>query len=650
MKEQRDPARRWGTAYATLAFAAVMLAAAVWLKQAFDRLRRSEETWKRSFDAASEGIFILDKDLTVIRHNRALAELLGKRPEEIIGKKCYELMHGADRQLESCVTCSAAEGRSAEAEFFEPFLGRHIYASADATRDDRGNVELIMHTVRDITAQKEAEQKVRDGLAFRQTILDTIPNPVFYKNEKGVYIGCNKAFAELVAGLPREEVVGKTPFDIASPELARVYHEKDMEMVENPGVQVYESQVRFTDGALHDVMFNKAAYLKPDGSVAGIVGVMLDITERKRAEERIREAEKRYRELAESLPQTLYETDARGTLTYVNETALRMFGTTRESVVNVVNVLEVVVEEDRQRLSATIEGMAAGRGGEMESEYLARRSDGTTFPCIVYSSPILDDEGNMVGSRGLLADISERKAYENELERLNIELEGYAHTVSHDLKNPIAKIAMAFELLEEGLEEPTPGPGARESMTEAIGIGKQSVTRTVDLIDDLLLLAEAGEPRDVEPVDVGKTVGEILSEKVTEIKEKGVKVEVDPDLGTVYASPIHVYQVFVNLVRNSLQHNTGRNPYLEIHRLSSGEGEHRFLVKDNGPGIPEDLSRLVFLPFAKGADTGSTGIGLSIVAKIIDTYGGEIETYNDGGACFEFTLRDYPAGPVSSSP
>jgi two-component system, NtrC family, sensor kinase len=88
-----------------------------------------------------------------------------------------------------------------------------------------------------------------------------------------------------------------------------------------------------------------------------------------------------------------------------------------------------------------------------------------------------------------------------------------------------------------------------------------------------------------------------------------------------------------------LKHNTNDHPELEIRRLESKGVERRYLVRDNGPGIPEELLGTIFTPFTKGKATGESGIGLSIVERIIKAYDGEIKVYNDNGACVEFTLR-----------
>ncbi len=132
-----------------------------------------------------------------------------------------------------------------------------------------------------------AEAALEEKQTLLQTILDAIPAPIFYKNLQGVYLGCNRAF-ETFLGLSRQKIVGATVFDLTEGDKAKVYHEADQALMAQGGEQIYESAVKGADGKSRDVLFHKAVFPRVDGGLGGLVGTMLDISERKRAEQEIR--------------------------------------------------------------------------------------------------------------------------------------------------------------------------------------------------------------------------------------------------------------------------------------------------------------------------------------------------------------------------
>lgn len=134
-------------------------------------------------------------------------------------------------------------------------------------------------------AELEAsEETVRTNEAFVKTLMNAIPVPIFFKDNAGLYLGSNDSYEEFY-GLPQDKIIGKSVFDIAPRELAEIYHAKDRELFEQGGTQVYETQVRNVRGDLRDVIFHKAAFTDSGGNVCGLIGAILDITDRKNAEE-----------------------------------------------------------------------------------------------------------------------------------------------------------------------------------------------------------------------------------------------------------------------------------------------------------------------------------------------------------------------------
>ena len=126
------------------------------------------------------------------------------------------------------------------------------------------------------------------NLQYIAQLVESIPSPLFYKDEHGRYLGCNKAF-ETFIGTPRDAVIGKSVFELSPPELASRYHAADQALFDHPGTQTYEAQVRGADGHDRDVIFYKGTFEHADGRLGGLVGVILDISERKQMEARIRQ-------------------------------------------------------------------------------------------------------------------------------------------------------------------------------------------------------------------------------------------------------------------------------------------------------------------------------------------------------------------------
>lgn len=191
------------------------------------------------------------------------------------------------------------------------------------------------------------------SLLFQQQLLDTIPIPIFVKNEECIYIGCNKSFEEFL-GKGRQDIIGKkSVHDIAPAKLAAVYHEKDLELMNNPGVQIYEFEVETKDKTKgnRQVIFHKATFKGDDGQLAGLIGAILDITERKKAEvekekliSQLIESEERYRTLFQNATDIIQIVRPDGQLLDVNSSLCNALGYSLEEALN-LNVFDIIDPE-----------------------------------------------------------------------------------------------------------------------------------------------------------------------------------------------------------------------------------------------------------------------------------------------------------------
>jgi PAS domain S-box-containing protein len=232
----------------------------------------------------------------------------------------------------------------------------------------------------DIGERKIAEKALEERQTFLDSLINAIPIPVFYKDREGRYTGFNKAF-ETFFGASRERLIGKTVFDINPPELAAIYHARDNELFESHGVQQYQSQVQDMHGLLHDVQFNKSVYTDGQGNTIGLIGTILDITERKRMEKALQASEARLKALSDASFEAIFLSE-KGICLDQNQTAARMFGYTRREAVGRYGT-EWFIPEDR---AMVLKNMNSGR--EDPYEATALRKDGTTFPCEIQARMI----------------------------------------------------------------------------------------------------------------------------------------------------------------------------------------------------------------------------------------------------------------------
>ena len=314
----------------------------------------------------------------------------------------------------------------------------------------------------DITDRKRAEKEAHDMLNFLQTLIETIPSPIFYKDTKGIYQGCNKAFEDLL-GLKKEETVGKSVYDVYPEDLAEKYHEMDSVLFRQPGKQVYEHQMMYADGTRHDVIFNKATYLNAEGTPAGLVGVMVDITEHKRAEEALRESEQRLSDIIDFLPDATFAIDRNGNVIAWNRAIEEMTGVEAEIMLG-KNNYEYALPFYSTRRPILID-LVFISDKEIEKKYHFIQKDGDVLLSEAdvplkgenhtlwgKASPLYDSRGNIVGAIESIRDITDRKQAEEVLKKREMDLKAKSHNLE-ELNIALKVLLKQREKDKEELEE-----------------------------------------------------------------------------------------------------------------------------------------------------------------------------------------------------
>jgi two-component system CheB/CheR fusion protein len=379
------------------------------------------------------------------------------------------------------------------------------------------------------------------------------------------------------------------------------------------------------------------SYRDETGQTDGVVLTFVDITERKRAQEK-------FRGLLEAGPDAMVIVDSDGKIVVVNAQTERLFGHDREELVG-------------QHIDMLIPERFRAGDHEHRSGYFADlhglRKDGTEFPVDISLTPFETEQG--VLRVGAIRDVTDRKRGEEaieranaELARKNTELEQFVRTVSHDLKSPIVTIQGFIGHLKRDAES-----GRADRLDSFAQHIEDAAARMRQSIDDLLELSRIGhvtmKPEITSTLDL---VQRVVKDHAEEINAKHVSVEIQSDLPPVFGDPAQLIQVFDNLVANALRYGCSSDaPQIRI-GASTEEGEVRLFVHDNGPGIPPQYQQRIFGLFEQLDEGGEgTGVGLAIVQRIVEFHQGRVwvESAIGEGATFWVAFPGQAAGGVSAT-
>jgi diguanylate cyclase (GGDEF)-like protein/PAS domain S-box-containing protein len=406
----------------------------VWLFQDITARRAAEEAlveslWEQQliFDNAMIGI-AYQRERTILRCNRRFEEIYGYPPGGLTGQPT-RLLYASQEAWEDAGQQFYGDGQAAEAFEGELLFYRrdgapiwvHVIGRPIEEQDER---QTWIWTHEDVTAHHAAQdalrrshleleqrvaertQELSQQLDFMHQLVEAIPGPVFYRNRQGLYLGCNQAFLAMI-GKSRTEVVGASVYDIAPRALADGYMAADEELFQRLGSQVYETQVMRADGQYRDVVFHKATYGGSGEAANGLVGIMLDVTDRKRMEQRLQQAATVFDSSAEGITITSPE----GEIIAVNRAFSEITGYCEDDVVGVnPRILQSGLQDPDfyREMWRTLHSCGRWRG-----ELWNRRKDGQAFLESLTISAVKDPQGCVTHYVGVFSDITElRKAHD----------------------------------------------------------------------------------------------------------------------------------------------------------------------------------------------------------------------------------------------
>ena len=373
----------------------------------------------------------------------------------------------------------------------------------------------------------------------------------------------------------------------------------------------------------------------------------IDTTERKKAEDALRESEERYRNIVEDQSELICRFLPDGTHLFVNEAYCRYFDTKRESIIG-QRFKPVIHPDDRQMVAQHIASLSP-HSPVMNIDQRTIFPDGRIRWQLWSDRAIFDQDGRIIEYQSVGRDITEQKRAEEaqkillqDLEMKNAELERFTYTVSHDLKSPLITIKGFLGILEKDMKS-----GDADRMHKDIARIQDATGKMENFIAALLELSRIGRianpPHNVSLAPIVREAAEMLD---TQIRERGVSLVIPDDSLIVYGDRVRLLQAFSNLLENAIKFmGDQKEPRIEI-TLNHNPGEDTICVRDNGMGIaPEHMTRIFTIFERLNPGIAGSGIGLALVKRIVEVHGGKCRVESEGlgkGSKFCFTLPEAP--------
>jgi PAS domain S-box-containing protein len=661
-----------------LKVAAKQLGLAAENRKLLQQLVHSRNEWASTFDSIPDYILVHDLDYRILRANSALLGRLQRQREDVVNRLCEEILPGAAVNWKGCPYCAHADCGGEE----DPCFGGYSVVSTSAYTGENQSRAGTVHVIKDITEAKAADERFT-------SLFNHMHEGVFVSTPDGKILDCNDAFVRMLGYDSKEDVL---KLDVAHSIYVDVEDRNKFrnEMARQGFVRNFEILLRCKDGRKIHVIESSVATRAPNGQIERYQGVVLDVTEMKRAEDEIR---RRNRELyvlnniAVTFNQSfdldeilqlimlqmveLFSTDTAAVYLFDEETSTlakkSSYGHRTEWAVDSesialppefiasvkANHAEIIDQEHLPQLPQVLQRAVELEGLRSWLWVVLWRKEKILGVLATSSRTAREfsrsEQGVMIAVGRQLATTIEkvqlynetRKAYED-LRRTQEQLlqsekmsavGQLISGVAHELNNPLTAILGYTQLLESETLEPR--------VEEFIQKLRKQAQRTQKIVQNLLSFARQHKPKRVH-VDLRSVVEDTIALRDYDLKVNNIEVVRDFEavLPSVVADPHQLEQVYLNIINNAADAmmDSGRGGRLRI-SIAADNGSVVTSFHDSGPGIYDP--KHVFDPFytTKGVGKG-TGLGLSICYGIVKEHGGEISAQNhpEGGALLQVRL------------
>jgi PAS domain S-box-containing protein len=645
-----------------------------------EEILRSHRQWTNTFDSIQDLVLLHDSECRVMKANHALLSRLGKSPSEVIGRVCEEILPRNHSEWKGCPYCRGSEEGFHEG--LDACFGGFAMVSTSSYLEQGGKQKGTIHVVRDITDGRIAEEKYR--MLFEQ-----VQEGVFVATPEGKLLDCNDAFVRMLGHSSREELMAlNVDSELYASSEQRETFRREVEL--HNFVRNFEVTLKRKDGALLTAVESSFASRDKNGKIDRYQGFLLDVTEKKRAEDEIRRRNRELNALNAMAVIATQSFDLDEILNLTLRQVVSLLGAETGSIY-LCDTDEATFRRragwgqrslDRARLSEIkfVDGfgdlVTRSRTEVLTAEYLPHvpsqvaefiRADGLSSWIWVLlwgkDNPIGimgissrdsreytgNDENLLVAIGRQLATTMEkvrlyeetcrayddlRRTQEQLLQSEKMSAVGQLISgVAHELNNPLTAILGYAQLLEtEGLSD---------RATDFVSKLFKQAQRTHRVVQSLLSFARQRKPHK-QQVDLCKVLDETLALRDYDMKVSNIKLErvAEESLPGVTGDPHQLEQVFLNIINNAVDAmlERGQGGILKV-RIYAEDGQVHAQFQDSGPGLKEP--KRIFEPFYTTKSVGKgTGLGLSICYGIVKEHGGDISAHNaaEGGAVIDVCL------------
>ncbi len=615
-------------------------------REAEERAKQWAEEWEATFNSMTDLVSLQGADFTIIRVNKAFADAMEMDVEDLIGKKCFEVVHGAGSPWPVCPQKQSLEsGKPVTEEFLEPRLGRHFQVTVSQRFNDKGEMIGTIRVAKDVTARKEAEEALRRSEEKHRFIAENVDD-VIWQVGPDFRLAYVSPSVRRLAGYEPEEVMGMPVYAFLSDHSRAVVNDlfsrQRAVMEEGPLGLTLELGLAARDGSVIPIEVKFTCHVNVSGKPLSYQGVARDIRDRKRAEQ------ERQRLVAaiEHAAEAFCVVNTEGVIEYVNKAFCAQSGYKKEELVGNKTGLWISESVERSVFDGIWDTIAAGN--TWSGRLTRKKKDGSLYQIEGSIVPIKDEAGTITSYAAVTRDITERLLLQEELQQSQkMEAMGaLAGGIAHDFNNILAAIMGNAELAMEDVPADSPTHGNLEGVLKAGMRGR-------DLVKQILAFTRKTrtEKRRVPLAPLVKETHDLLRASIPATIDVTLSIDVVSD--TVEADPVQIQQVLLNLATNAVDAMGGGGGKMETRLFNVSFAAHDTLpdkgmapgsyvvleVSDTGCGMTEQVKRRVFEPFFSTKKPGrGTGMGLAVVYGIVKDSSGFITISSKPGEGSTFSV------------